>query len=186
MHPAPFKYSPVQSSSLPPSLPPVPPFRYRLSPPRRSRRARRARQYPYDTSYHVLKSRSEAYVVPSMHSVYRICSFSIFTLSLARRASANPKSSRQQVSFFVERFLLLKHPGAELTIQFSACGACRMRRVRCDLKDLQAANPSSSLSTCSNCQERGLRCVYVQTTHLAFGGPSEVFGLPSKPTLTQH
>ncbi|KAH9997486.1 hypothetical protein BJV77DRAFT_941252 [Russula vinacea] len=54
-----------------------------------------------------------------------------------RRASAQPKSSRQQ---------------------FSACGACRMRRVRCDLKDL----PFSSTGTqpqCSNCKERGLKCV---------------------------
>lgn len=34
-----------------------------------------------------------------------------------------------------------------------------MRRVRCDLKDLQAANPSAGYSVCSNCQERGLRCV---------------------------
>ncbi|KAK7440186.1 hypothetical protein VKT23_017129 [Stygiomarasmius scandens] len=54
-----------------------------------------------------------------------------------RRPSAQPKSSRQQ---------------------FSACGACRMRRVRCDLKDLPVPvtgpNPA-----CSNCKERGLKCV---------------------------
>ncbi|KAL5490268.1 hypothetical protein ACEPAI_5101 [Sanghuangporus weigelae] len=56
----------------------------------------------------------------------------------SRRTSSHPKSSRQQ---------------------FSACGACRMRRVRCDLKDLQAANPSAGLPACSNCQERGLKCV---------------------------
>ena len=37
--------------------------------------------------------------------------------------------------------------------QFSACGACRMRRVRCDLKDLP---PNSH---CSNCAERALQCV---------------------------
>ncbi|KAH9180309.1 hypothetical protein EDB89DRAFT_2062044 [Lactarius sanguifluus] len=57
--------------------------------------------------------------------------------STARRTSSQPKSSRQQ---------------------FSACGACRMRRVRCDLKDL----PFSSTGTqpqCSNCKERGLKCV---------------------------
>ncbi|KAH9039040.1 hypothetical protein EDB84DRAFT_1478375 [Lactarius hengduanensis] len=57
--------------------------------------------------------------------------------SAARRTSSQPKSSRQQ---------------------FSACGACRMRRVRCDLKDL----PFSSTGTqpqCSNCKERGLKCV---------------------------
>jgi hypothetical protein len=74
-----------------------------------------------------------------------------------RRTSSQPKSSRQQ---------------------FSACGACRMRRysrflaqpttvcsvvgnrVRCDLKDL----PFSSTGTqpqCSNCKERGLKCVSV-------------------------
>ncbi|KAI0341856.1 hypothetical protein BDW22DRAFT_1358742 [Trametopsis cervina] len=40
--------------------------------------------------------------------------------------------------------------------QFSACGACRMRRVRCDLKDLPA---SSQQAGCSNCRERGLKCV---------------------------
>ena len=79
--------------------------------------------------------------------------------STARRTSSQPKSSRQQ---------------------FSACGACRMRRwglplllylggvlirgrgnrVRCDLKDL----PFSSTGTqpqCSNCKERGLKCVFV-------------------------
>ncbi|KAL0947398.1 hypothetical protein HGRIS_013511 [Hohenbuehelia grisea] len=55
----------------------------------------------------------------------------------ARRPTANPKSSRQQ---------------------FSACGACRMRRVRCDLKDLtvETAGPNPA---CSNCKERGLKCV---------------------------
>ncbi|KAJ7468057.1 hypothetical protein FB451DRAFT_1560569 [Mycena latifolia] len=41
--------------------------------------------------------------------------------------------------------------------QYSACGACRMRRVRCDLKDLTlACGPNSA---CSNCQERDLKCV---------------------------
>ncbi|KAJ7582617.1 hypothetical protein C8J56DRAFT_864712 [Mycena floridula] len=54
-----------------------------------------------------------------------------------RTSSQQPKSTRQQ---------------------FSACGACRMRRVRCDLKDLPiaAAGPHPS---CSNCTERGLKCV---------------------------
>ncbi|THG99635.1 hypothetical protein EW026_g2735 [Hermanssonia centrifuga] len=42
--------------------------------------------------------------------------------------------------------------------QFSACGACRMRRVRCDLKDLAASGTGQSPS-CSNCRERGLKCV---------------------------
>lgn len=54
----------------------------------------------------------------------------------SRRPATQPKSTRQQ---------------------FSACGACRMRRVRCDLKDLPCS--ASSRSTCSNCTERGLRCV---------------------------
>ncbi|KAG5645911.1 hypothetical protein DXG03_005058 [Asterophora parasitica] len=55
----------------------------------------------------------------------------------ARRPTGQPKSTRQQ---------------------FSACGACRMRRVRCDLKDL----PFTSVGphpACSNCKERGLKCV---------------------------
>ncbi|KAH6876473.1 hypothetical protein BKA70DRAFT_1128437 [Coprinopsis sp. MPI-PUGE-AT-0042] len=42
--------------------------------------------------------------------------------------------------------------------QFSACGACRMRRVRCDLKDL-AIPTSGPHPTCSNCKERGIKCV---------------------------
>lgn len=55
----------------------------------------------------------------------------------SRRPSSQPKSSRQQ---------------------FSACGACRMRRVRCDLKDLSIAS-ASAVPTCSNCKERGIKCV---------------------------
>ena len=77
-------------------------------------------------------------------------------LPYSRRSTSQPKSSRQQ---------------------FSACGACRMRRsvsfrslvislsdslvrVRCDLKDL----PIGSLGphpACSNCKERGIKCVLV-------------------------
>ncbi|KAJ7632193.1 hypothetical protein FB45DRAFT_911775 [Roridomyces roridus] len=53
-----------------------------------------------------------------------------------RRPTGQPKSSRQQ---------------------YSACGACRMRRVRCDLKDLPVAGGPHP--ACSNCQERGLKCV---------------------------
>ncbi|KAJ7445721.1 hypothetical protein B0H11DRAFT_1746591 [Mycena galericulata] len=53
-----------------------------------------------------------------------------------RRPTGQPKSSRQQ---------------------YSACGACRMRRVRCDLKDLPVAHGPHP--ACSNCQERGLKCV---------------------------
>ncbi|GJE90864.1 GAL4 and fungal transcription factor domain-containing protein [Phanerochaete sordida] len=42
--------------------------------------------------------------------------------------------------------------------QFSACGACRMRRVKCDLKDLPVNSTGQSVS-CTNCRERGLKCV---------------------------
>ncbi|KZT28498.1 hypothetical protein NEOLEDRAFT_851723 [Neolentinus lepideus HHB14362 ss-1] len=56
----------------------------------------------------------------------------------ARRSNNKPKSARQQ---------------------FSACGACRMRRVRCDLKDLQATAIDGQHIACSNCRERGLKCV---------------------------
>ncbi|KAG2752167.1 hypothetical protein P692DRAFT_20798530 [Suillus brevipes Sb2] len=57
-----------------------------------------------------------------------------------RRAAGQPKSSRQQ---------------------FSACGACRMRRVRCDLKDLPITQTTSGVQqqSCSNCKERGIKCV---------------------------
>ena len=73
----------------------------------------------------------------------------------ARRPSSQPKSTRQQ---------------------FSACGACRMRRsvshifldwlhslnrplsVRCDLKDLPLST-SGPFPACSNCTERGINCV---------------------------
>ncbi|KAI6036830.1 hypothetical protein BKA83DRAFT_4167938 [Pisolithus microcarpus] len=57
-----------------------------------------------------------------------------------RRASGQPKSTRQQ---------------------FSACGACRMRRVRCDLKDLAPVTTSDGVQqpSCSNCKERNIKCV---------------------------
>ncbi|KIJ60672.1 hypothetical protein HYDPIDRAFT_98320 [Hydnomerulius pinastri MD-312] len=57
-----------------------------------------------------------------------------------RRAAGQPKSTRQQ---------------------FSACGACRMRRVRCDLKDLPATTSTTGVPqpSCSNCKERGIKCV---------------------------
>ncbi|XP_006458258.1 hypothetical protein AGABI2DRAFT_183343 [Agaricus bisporus var. bisporus H97] len=59
------------------------------------------------------------------------------TSPYSRRVSSQPKSTRQQ---------------------FSACGACRMRRVRCDLKDriIATAGPNPS---CSNCKERNIKCV---------------------------
>ncbi|KIK24949.1 hypothetical protein PISMIDRAFT_23012 [Pisolithus microcarpus 441] len=68
-----------------------------------------------------------------------------------RRASGQPKSTRQQ---------------------FSACGACRMRsppiprdvnRVRCDLKDLAPVTTSDGVQqpSCSNCKERNIKCVHV-------------------------
>ncbi|TFK76606.1 hypothetical protein BDN72DRAFT_831189 [Pluteus cervinus] len=56
----------------------------------------------------------------------------------SRRPAGQPKSSRQQ---------------------FSACGACRMRRVRCDLKDLPMLAAGPPHQACSNCKERGLKCV---------------------------
>ncbi|EEB94281.1 hypothetical protein MPER_06925 [Moniliophthora perniciosa FA553] len=59
------------------------------------------------------------------------------TTPYQRRPSGQPKSSRQQ---------------------FSACGACRMRRFRCDLKDLPVP-VSGPNPACSNCRERGLKCV---------------------------
>nr|VWO98786.1 cAMP-dependent protein kinase catalytic subunit [Ganoderma boninense] len=59
--------------------------------------------------------------------------------SMSRRAPAQPKSTRQQ---------------------YSACGACRMRRVKCDLKDLPTL-ASGQHPPCSNCSERGLNCVAV-------------------------
>ncbi|KAG8746510.1 hypothetical protein FRC10_004644 [Ceratobasidium sp. 414] len=59
------------------------------------------------------------------------------TASTPRRAdSTQPKSTRQQ---------------------FAACGACRMRRVKCDLKDVSPRPGETPM--CTNCQERGLKCV---------------------------
>ncbi|KAH9934813.1 uncharacterized protein B0H18DRAFT_488520 [Fomitopsis serialis] len=55
----------------------------------------------------------------------------------SKRVPGQPKSTRQQ---------------------YSACGACRMRRVRCDLKDLPIS-PTGQHPPCSNCNERGLKCV---------------------------
>ncbi|OSD01630.1 hypothetical protein PYCCODRAFT_1369162 [Trametes coccinea BRFM310] len=57
--------------------------------------------------------------------------------SMSRKAPSQPKSTRQQ---------------------YSACGACRMRRVKCDLKDLPTL-ASGQHPPCSNCSERGLNCV---------------------------
>ncbi|KAG8808002.1 hypothetical protein FRC17_004179 [Serendipita sp. 399] len=42
--------------------------------------------------------------------------------------------------------------------QFSACHACRFRRVKCDLKEFSSeADPNIEVS-CTNCRERGIRC----------------------------
>ncbi|CAE7208969.1 unnamed protein product [Rhizoctonia solani] len=54
----------------------------------------------------------------------------------AARRDSQPKSTRQQ---------------------FAACGACRMRRVKCDLKDVSPRAGETPM--CTNCQERGLKCV---------------------------
>ncbi|KZV93353.1 hypothetical protein EXIGLDRAFT_768129 [Exidia glandulosa HHB12029] len=52
-------------------------------------------------------------------------------------------------------------------VQFSACGGCRHRRVKCDLKDKIARFPDVDPATlqCSNCIERRFECVdeYAQT-----------------------
>lgn len=71
--------------------------------------------------------------------------------------------------------------------QFTACGACRHRRVKCDLKDKQeqldrqdaiadaqrGVGPVRTDSAtrrkriiCTNCQDRGMNCVYVLTEEL--------------------
>ena len=90
-----------------------------------------------------------------------------------RRAAGQPKSSRQQ---------------------FSACGACRMRRsvpnasyplplilifhrVRCDLKDLPVSQSSGGMQqpSCSNCKERGIKCVYVQPVSSEYSCASHHF-----------
>ena len=57
--------------------------------------------------------------------------------------------------------------GAKTTRQqFTACGACKHRRVACDLKDRQAAavrqtkkGAKKSKVSCSNCIARGINCV---------------------------
>ncbi|KAK7443463.1 hypothetical protein VKT23_015636 [Stygiomarasmius scandens] len=52
--------------------------------------------------------------------------------------------------------------------RFSACGACRMRRVQCDRKDATSPN-----SACSNCKERGLKCVdEFADVHHSYRGPT--------------
>ena len=43
--------------------------------------------------------------------------------------------------------------------QYSACGCCRIRRVRCDLKDLDAESNGIRPLSCSNCKARGIKCV---------------------------
>ncbi|PVF98575.1 hypothetical protein CPB86DRAFT_814609 [Serendipita vermifera] len=42
--------------------------------------------------------------------------------------------------------------------QFSACHACRYRRVKCDLKDLSVNAEANADISCTNCRERGIRC----------------------------
>ncbi|EIW60500.1 uncharacterized protein TRAVEDRAFT_165341 [Trametes versicolor FP-101664 SS1] len=69
--------------------------------------------------------------------VTRTDSISPYPSAMSRKAPMQPKSTRQQ---------------------YSACGACRMRRVKCDLKDLPTL-ASGSHPPCSNCNERGLNCV---------------------------
>ncbi|KAG9124802.1 hypothetical protein FRC07_010200 [Ceratobasidium sp. 392] len=74
---------------------------------------------------------------PSAAHPYAAASRARATSSTPRRAdSTQPKSTRQQ---------------------FAACGACRMRRVKCDLKDVSPRPGETPM--CTNCQERGLKCV---------------------------
>ncbi|KAF8329731.1 uncharacterized protein EI90DRAFT_3290006 [Cantharellus anzutake] len=46
--------------------------------------------------------------------------------------------------------------------QFSACGACQLRQVRCDLKDKLATDGEGA--SCTACSERGVNCVNVYPT----------------------
>jgi hypothetical protein len=66
--------------------------------------------------------------------------------------------------------------------QFTACGACRHRRVKCDLKEKQDAleretredeergvgpvrvSARRKKAICTNCEERGTNCVYVESS----------------------
>ncbi|KZT57151.1 hypothetical protein CALCODRAFT_496447 [Calocera cornea HHB12733] len=45
--------------------------------------------------------------------------------------------------------------------QFTACGACRLRRVKCDLKDVAMTRlpDSSEPLSCTNCRQRVLLCI---------------------------
>ncbi|VDC05983.1 unnamed protein product [Peniophora sp. CBMAI 1063] len=85
-------------------------------------------------------------------------------------------------------------------MQYSACGACRMRRVRCDLKD----QPYNGAGTpqCGNCTERGLRCVdefadvkavkllrrgrRLQQVEQVYGKSADEAGLYALPNLTPN
>ncbi|KZV75772.1 hypothetical protein PENSPDRAFT_748193 [Peniophora sp. CONT] len=93
-------------------------------------------------------------------------------------------------------------PGQPRTsrMQYSACGACRMRRVRCDLKD----QPYNGTLTpqCGNCTERGLRCVdefadvkavkllrrgrRLQQVEQVYGKSADEAGLYALPNLTPN
>lgn len=60
-------------------------------------------------------------------------------------------------------------PAKTTRSQFSACGACRHRRVKCDLKAKQEeaertdskGKARTKPPSCTNCLERGVLCVYV-------------------------
>ncbi|KAI0035738.1 hypothetical protein K488DRAFT_24378, partial [Vararia minispora EC-137] len=96
-----------------------------------------------------------------------------------RRSSGQPRTSR---------------------MQYSACGACRMRRVRCDLKD-QPYNGTGQ-PQCGNCTERGLRCVdefadvkavkllrrgrRLQQVEAVYGKTADEEGLYGLPSLTPN
>ncbi|KAH9946221.1 uncharacterized protein BXZ73DRAFT_86390 [Epithele typhae] len=75
---------------------------------------------------------------------------------MSRKAPAQPKSTRQQYSGARAPLSPVRAPSSLAPLP--ACGACRMRRVKCDLKDLPTL-ASGQHPPCSNCSERGLNCV---------------------------
>ncbi|KAI0079977.1 hypothetical protein K474DRAFT_438548 [Panus rudis PR-1116 ss-1] len=75
-----------------------------------------------------------------------------------RRTSPSSSNSRSASPYSPQATRDTTKPKSKKREQFSACGACRMRRVRCDLKDLPVS-ASGHHPPCSNCKERGLKCV---------------------------
>ncbi|GLB37955.1 putative protein tyrosine kinase [Lyophyllum shimeji] len=92
-------------------------------------------------------------------------------MTLRGASSRNLSSSRNSSTPYSRR------PGAAQPTsrpqQISTCGACRMRRVRCDLKDIPFTGVGPR-PQCSNCKERGLKRVNefakMKTVRLPRGG----------------